>query len=221
VENPKQADLIFMFSANPYLGDYLTRKGPDTRPVRIDSTILTVIDPHTGEELWSDSRHWGSWRVAGATKDLIQELRGEMEVETKRWTLNDILRCSGVPAYQTIAFLTPEAALTKPELGVSRIEDAPDRLRIGSPNAPEFCRRAQLVIGPDNRIQGFEVLASESEALDVADVLAKADRFEFTSGKDTRTQKVYFTAQSKDKRILIQFDVRGHRTVLSRVRYLY
>ena len=28
-----KADLIFLFSANPYLGDYLTRDGKDTRPV--------------------------------------------------------------------------------------------------------------------------------------------------------------------------------------------
>jgi len=221
VEDPTKADLIFMFSANPYLGDYLTRKGPDTRPVRIEGTIMTIIDPHTGEELWSDSRRWGSIRVAAATRDLIEELRGEMEVETKRWTLDDILLCSAVPAYQAVAFLTPEAALMKSELGVSRIEDVSDRLRISSPSAPEFCRRAQLVIGRDNKIEGFEVLASESDALDVAEVLEQADRFAFTSGKDPRTEMVYFTAQSKDRKILIEFVVRGRRTALSRVRYSY
>lgn len=221
VDDPKQADLVFMFSANPYLGDYLTRKGPDTRPVRIAGTIMTVIDARTGEELWTDSRRWGSWRVASATSDLIDELRGEMEVESKKWTVDDVLRCRGTPAYQAFAFLTPDAALTKSVAGVSRIAEASDRIRVSSPDAPEFCRRAQLVIGPDNKIDGFEVLASESDALDVADVLERADRFEFTSGKDPGTQKVYFTAQTRDDKILIRFDVQGHRTVLSRVRYSY
>lgn len=221
VEDPKKADLIFMFSANPYLGDYLTRDGPDKRPVRIDGTIMTVVDPHTGEELWSDSMHWGSWRVGSATRALINELRGEMQVESKKWTVDEIFSCSGTPAYQAFASLTPEAALTIPELGVSRIADMPDRLRVGSAGAPEFCRRVQLVIAPDNRISGFEVVASESDTLDVADILELADRFDFTSGKDPQAQKVYFTARSKDKKILIQFDVQGRRTVLSRVSYFY
>lgn len=221
VEDPTKADLIFMFSANPYLGDYLTRKGPDERPVRIDGTIMTVIDPHTGEELWSDKMRWGSWRIAGATKALIEELRNELESESKRWTVDDIFRCSGALAYQTFAFLTPDEALTKAVAGVRTIDVASDRLRISSPAAPEFCRRAQLVIGPDNKIEGFEVLASQSDTLDVADILEQADHFEFTSGKDPRTQKVYFTAQTRDKKILIQFDVQGHIMLLSRVSYSY
>lgn len=221
VNDPKEADLIFMFSGNPYLGDYLTRKGPDTRVVKIDVTIMTVIDPHTGQELWSDSRRWGSLRVAGATKSLIDELRSDLESEFKKWTLDDVLRCSGTPAYQPFAYATPEAALVKPELGVSRVADSTDRLGIYSASAPDFCRRAQLVIGPNNKIDGFEVVASQADTLDVADILEQADRFQFTSGKDPRTQKVYFTAQTRDKRVVIQFEVQGHRTVLSRVSYAY
>ena len=221
VDDPKEADLIFMFSGNPYLGDYLTRKGPDTRPVKIDGAIMTVIDPHTGRELWSDSRHWGSLRVASATKDLIDELRSDLESESKKWTLDDVLRCSGTPVYQTFAFLTPEAALTKSVAGVSRMDEAPDRLRIGSPEAPDFCRRAQLVTGSDRKITGFEVVASESDSLDVADILEQADRFQFTSGKDPRTQRVFFTAQSRDRKVLIEFEGQGHQMILSRVRYAY
>lgn len=221
VEDPKQADLVFMFSANPYLGDYLTRKGPDKRPVKIDGAIMTVIDPHTGRELWSDSRHWGSLRVASATRALIDELRSEMEGEAKKWTVDDVLRCSGTPPYQTFAFLTPEAALTKSVAGVSRMDEAPDRLRIGSSEAPDFCKRAQLVIGPDRKITGFEVVASESDSLDVADVLEQADRFQFTSDRDPRTQKVFFTAQSRDRKVLIEFEGQGHQMILSRVRYAY
>jgi hypothetical protein len=221
VDDAKQADILFILSGNPYIGDYLTRKGPDERPVRIDSTFVTVIDPRTGEELWSDSRNWGSWRVSGATKALIEELRGDLEAETKKWALADIFRCSTTPAYQSFAFLTRDLALAKPGSGVRAIDDAPNRLTVNSPDAPDFCRRAQLVIGADNKITRFEVVALASDALDVADVLEQADQFDFTSGKDPRTQKVYFTARSKDRKVLIQFDIEGRQTVLSRVSYFY
>jgi hypothetical protein len=221
VEDPQKADLIFMFSANPYMGDYLTRKGPDKRPVKINGVIMTVIDPHTGRELWSDSRTWGSWRVGGATKDLIEELRSQMEVESRKWTVEDVFACSGAPAYQPFAFLTPDAALTKSGVGIGRIPDAPDRLRVSPPGAPDFCKRAQLMIGANDKIAGFEVVATQSETLDVADILEHADRYEFTSGKDPSSQRVYFAARSRDKRILIQFEVQGHRMILSRVTYSY
>ena len=219
--DPKQADLLFMFSANPYLGDYLTRKGPDTRPVRINGTIMTVIDPHTGEELWTDSRTWGSLRVAGATRALIEELRTELESEARKWTVEDVLSCSETPAYQAFAFLTPDAALATSVAGVSRMEDSPVRLRIGSPSAPDFCRRAQLVASSNDKITGFEVVASEADSLDVDDVLEQADRFQFTSGKDPGSQTVYFTAQTRDRKVAIDFELRGHRMILTRVRYAY
>jgi hypothetical protein len=79
VPDRKKADLIFLFSANPYLGDYVTRDAPDARPVAIDFTYMNVIDPATGENLWGDSRRWGSFRVAGATKDLIGEFKKHLE----------------------------------------------------------------------------------------------------------------------------------------------
>jgi hypothetical protein len=79
VSDPKTADLIFLFSANRYLGDYLTRDGPDTRPVHIEITYRNIIDPHTGLSLWGDSEREGSWFVVSATKDLINELRELME----------------------------------------------------------------------------------------------------------------------------------------------
>ncbi len=83
VPDPRKADLIFLFSANPYLGDYVTRDGPDKRPVRVDITYMDVVDPHTGESLWGDSRQWGSLLVARATKDLLNEFKEELEFETK------------------------------------------------------------------------------------------------------------------------------------------
>jgi len=81
--DPKKADLIFLFAANPYLGDYVTRDGPDKRPVYIRITYMNVVDPKTGENLWGDSRDWGSLFVARATKDLIKELKSRLEQESQ------------------------------------------------------------------------------------------------------------------------------------------
>jgi len=221
VSDVRQADLVFLFGGNPYLGDYATRKGPDRRVVRIDATFLSVVDPHTGQELWGDSREWGSLRVAAATRSLIDALRRELESEARRWTVGDVFRCSGAAAYQAFAFLTPDAALAKGGAGVHSAEGDSAGLRISSADAPDFCRRAQLFTGADGRIAGFEVAASESDALDVADVLEQADRFQFTSGRDPRTQRVFFTAQTRDRSVTIEFEALGHRMVLTRVRYAY
>jgi hypothetical protein len=221
VRNRHQADLVLLFSANEYLGDYLTRDGPDERPVSVDFTILTVVDPTTGETLWSDSRRWGSWRVDHATKELIAELRGQIEDQTRNWTLNDILMCGVNPELAAFAHLTAEEALAKSESGVSRTAGSPDRLTLNSPVAPDFCKQAQLVVGPDNRIVAFEVPASRADSLEVTEVLQQADRFDFAGGKDTDSDQVHFSAQSKDKKILIRFDVQDHKSVLSWVRYSY
>jgi hypothetical protein len=78
--DPKKADLIMLFGANPYNGDYLTRDGPDTRPVYIKTTYMDVIDPGTGKSLWNDSRVYGSWFVAEATRDLFVEFKQQMAV---------------------------------------------------------------------------------------------------------------------------------------------
>ena len=220
VENLRQADLVFLFSGNRYLGDYLTRDGPDKRPVEIESTIMTVIDAHTGEALWTDSRRWGSWRVDGATKDLIGELKDLMASQIRRWTLNDLLMCSVTPVYKSFDHLTSEEAL-KSGTGVSRLADKPDRLVLESAAAPDFCRKAELLVGPDNRIIGFKVLASQEDDLNVDEVLQRADRFDFTGGKYSNGDAVYFSAQSKDRKMLIQFGVQGHRSILSSVSYYY
>jgi len=221
VKHRDKADLVFLFSANQYLGDYLTRDGPDKRPVSVDFTIMTVVDPSTGENLWSDSRRWGSWRVDHATRELIAEFRQRIEGQTKKWALNDILMCSVSPDLAAFANLTAEQALAKSGSGVSRIAGSPDRLTLDSPEAPDFCRQAQLVVGPDNRIVAFDVPASLADSLDLTEVLQQADRFDFAGGKDTDSNQVYFNAQSKDKKILIRFEVQGHKSVLSWVRYSY
>jgi hypothetical protein len=78
---PKGAELIFLISANPYLGDYLTRDGPDKRPVQIETVYANVLDPRTGESLWGDRERVGSWFVASATEDLVDELREIVEAD--------------------------------------------------------------------------------------------------------------------------------------------
>jgi hypothetical protein len=220
-QDRRQTDLVFLFSGNPYLGDYITRDGPDKRFVAIEFTIMTVIDPNTGQTLWTDSRRWGSWRVRGATKDLIGELREQMEDQTKRWSLDEILMCGVTPVYAGFAHLTPEEALAKSDSGTGKVSGTADHLMLTSPDAPDFCKRAQFVFSPEHRIVGFEVFASRADDLDIGNVLQRADRFEFTGGKYASGDQVYFSAQSKDKKILIQFDVEGHRSVLSRVSFFY
>jgi hypothetical protein len=81
--DPRKADLIFLFSANPYLGDYVTRDGPDKRPVAVDITYMDVVDPKTGESYWNDSKQWGAFFVARATKDLIAEFKQQLEIEER------------------------------------------------------------------------------------------------------------------------------------------
>jgi len=220
-ENHREADLVFLFSGNPYLGDYLTRDGPDNRLVKIDATIMTVIDPSTGQSLWSDSRQSGSWRVSGATKELLEELRVQMEGQTKKWSLNDVLMCGATPVYAGFAQLTPDEALAKPDSGAGKAYGTPDRLLLTSPDAPEFCKRAQFVFSANHRIAGFQVNATQGDALDISEVIERADQFTFTSGKIAGGDQVYFIAQSKDKKVVIQFNIEGHRTVLSRVSYSY
>lgn len=75
------ADLIFLFSMNPYLGDYFTRDGPDKRPGIVDFTILTVIDGRTGEALWSESKRWGYMLVSKASRALIRDLQKAVEAQ--------------------------------------------------------------------------------------------------------------------------------------------
>ena len=221
VPRREAADVVFLFSGNQYLGDYLTRDGPDPRPLSVDFTIMTLVDPRTGANLWSDSRRWGAWRVDHATKDLIAELKEQVEDQTKKWTLQDILMCSVTPLYAGFAHVPAEDALSKPDLGVSRMAGTLDRLVVNSPTAPDFCKQAQLLVGPDNRIVGFEVIASQADSLDLNEVIQQADQFDFTGGKYPNSDQTYFTAQSKDKKILIQFGVQGRKSALSRVRYSY
>jgi hypothetical protein len=220
-QNRRETDLVLLFSGNPYLGDYLTRDGPDKRNVSIEFTILTVIDPNTGASLWSDGRRWGSWRVKAATKDLVKELRDQVEGQTTDLSLNDILMCSVAPVYAGFAHLTPEEALAKSDSGTGKATGTPDRLLVASPDAPAFCQHAQFIVGPDHRIVGYEVSATRADDLEIGEVLQRADRFDFSGGKYSDGGKVYMDVRSKDKKIRILFDVDGPKTNLSRVSFFY
>jgi hypothetical protein len=221
VDTPRGADLIFLYGGNPYEGDYITRDGPDTRPVHIETTFMTVIDAQTGAGLWTDARKWGSLRVAAATKDLISELRRQMEEQVKKWTLDQILECNHTTAYAIFAFLTPEQALDRGAGKVERVPNVPDRLLLTSSDVPEFCRRAGLIIGPQNKITGYEVVTYGDQLLDVGDVLEKSDQFNFTSGKYKDSDIKYFRARRKDNDMAIEYRIEGHRTVLARVTYFF
>lgn len=97
----------------------------------------------------------------------------------------------------------------------------PDRLRVSSPVAPDFCRRIQLVIGPDNKIIAFEVIATPTDSLELTEILRHAESFQFNGAKDSGSDQPYFTAETKDKKILIRYEVQGRRSVLVRVRFSF
>jgi len=81
VPDPMKADLILILSANPYLGDYATRDGPDKRPVHVDITYMNIVDPHSGANLWGDWKQLGSFLVSRATKDLIVEFKHQLLIQ--------------------------------------------------------------------------------------------------------------------------------------------
>jgi len=77
VKDKKVADLIFLLSADPYQGGYIVFASGQTGTVDADGHVqqdrvpnynrrapvrdayLTVIDPGSGQNLWSDSHVWG------------------------------------------------------------------------------------------------------------------------------------------------------------------
>ena len=144
-----------------------------------------------------------------------------MEGQMKHWSLNQILMCGVTPVYQGFAHLTPDEALAKSDEGTRKVSGTADQLQLSSPEAPEFCKSAQFIFSAEHRITGFEVVASREDDLDFGEVLARADQFNISGGKYTDTNQVYVLAQSKDKKLRIQFDVEGHRSLLSKVSFLY
>jgi hypothetical protein len=128
--------------------------------------------------------------------------------------------CGVTPIYQEFNHLTPQEALQS-DPGITRNSDNPNRLSLESSIAPEFCRKVELILGPDNKITGYVVSATRSDDLNVNEVLQRGDLFDFTGGKYSNGDRVYFSAAKKDKKMLIQFHVQGHISALSSVTYYY
>ncbi len=99
VDDPKQADVILLLSADPYKnGNIVFASGQtgsvDNGHVTEDPVpnynkqsptryaYLTVIDPKTGDNLWSDSHQWGG--LLTGFNSVGAQLVGELEKQTKR-----------------------------------------------------------------------------------------------------------------------------------------
>ncbi len=100
VKDRKQADLIFLLSADPYRGGNIIMSGGQTGS--IDNTghiaqdsvpnfnkqsparyaYLTVIDPKTGEKLWSSEHMWGG--LLTGFDSVGERLVKELEKQTKK-----------------------------------------------------------------------------------------------------------------------------------------
>lgn len=94
IQDRKRADLILLLSAREYTGGYITSGSQTTGTVddngnmntsssptyttRVSTnyTYLTLVDPKTGDGLWSDSKQCGNLYTGfhSATKSLIDEL---------------------------------------------------------------------------------------------------------------------------------------------------
>jgi hypothetical protein len=85
--------------------DYLTRDGPDKRPALVDYTILTIVDGHTGQYLWTDYKRWGYILVSEASRSLMHEFRLAVAAQVKSRNFSDILSCSNSPVYAAFANL--------------------------------------------------------------------------------------------------------------------
>jgi len=108
VKSAKEADLVFLLSADEYVTGYRTDTSGTTTGtvdnsgnVRLDgdstsrthaqtggTTFLTLIDPNTGKSLWADQEVWGgghavTWMgftfAKSATRLLVRELRKRIE----------------------------------------------------------------------------------------------------------------------------------------------
>jgi hypothetical protein len=98
VLNKQTADLILLLSADPYKGGYIIFASGQTGTIDIDGHIeedlvpnynklapvrdayLTVIDPRSGENLWSDLHVWGGLLTGknGAGARLVQKLQNQI-----------------------------------------------------------------------------------------------------------------------------------------------
>jgi hypothetical protein len=98
VQDKKLADLVFLLSADPYKGGYIIFASGQTgtmdssghvledrvpnynRQAPVRDAYLTVIDPKTGQSLWSGSHVWGGLLTGAnsAGKRLIKKLEKQV-----------------------------------------------------------------------------------------------------------------------------------------------
>jgi hypothetical protein len=99
VSDRQRADLIFLLSESAYRGGYIvpapgSQGSADSKPrVKMDpapdsgwhapvrACFLTVIDPRTGDSLWSDSHVWGGVLTGknSACERVVKELQSQMK----------------------------------------------------------------------------------------------------------------------------------------------
>jgi hypothetical protein len=104
VPDRKQADLIFLLTAQERDGGYITSGGGQTGTVdsngnintssnptytshvTVGYTYLTVFDSKSGDNLWSESKRWGNLYTGfrSATKSLIDELKKRMDEQVRQ-----------------------------------------------------------------------------------------------------------------------------------------
>jgi hypothetical protein len=99
VTDRKQADLIFLLSADPYKGGNVTFASGQTGSVENGHVTedaapnynkqsptryayLTIIDPKTGDNLWSDKHLWGG--LLTGFNSVGERLIKELESQTKK-----------------------------------------------------------------------------------------------------------------------------------------
>ena len=99
VADPKQADLIFLLSADPYKNGNVIFASGETGSagdghITVDpvpnynkqsptrDAYLTVIDPKTGDNLWSDKHVWGG--LLTGVNSVGERLVKELENQTKK-----------------------------------------------------------------------------------------------------------------------------------------
>jgi hypothetical protein len=98
VQDKRLADLIFLLSADPYNGGYIIFASGQTgtvdanghvqedrvpnynRQAPVRDAYLTVIDPKTGQNLWSDSHVWGGLLTGAnsAGERLVKKLQKQI-----------------------------------------------------------------------------------------------------------------------------------------------
>lgn len=95
VADRQKADLILLLSARRYNGGYVgnttgrvdengnINATSSSTPVTVGYTYITVVDPKTGDNLWSDSKRWGNLYTGfhSATKGLVDELMKRINEE--------------------------------------------------------------------------------------------------------------------------------------------